>query len=377
MSARALTTLLFLGIFSGLVAVQGYAQEAPEPVGKVSLQRDQAMVEANRLDIAVVVFDDGVPEAVAEQNARGILPKVRAVESTFLPVNLRQALQASDAWGVIRVTPEESLLAHVQVKVRIEQATGLELRLAVTVTDATGRVWLDRTYLDYSAETDYPVPEEVDSILDGDPFADIYGAIANDMLAARQALGARGPRQIQQVAFLRYAAALAPDAFGDYIAEQEGHYKIQRLPAEGDDMVARVERIRSQEYLFVDHVDEQYVDLQREMAPAYNLWRQYDREQALYRLEYEQRAAKRDKQGRYGSFSALQQVYNQYKVSKIQQQDIRQLARGFDNETAPTVLESSGQVYRLTGTLEQQYSDWRRILGQIFALETGLPSPAE
>ena len=117
MSARALTTLLFLGIFSGLFAVQGYAQEAPEPVGKVSLQRDQAMVEANRLDIAVVVFDDGVPEAVAEQNARGILPKVRAVESTFLPVNLRHALQASDAWGVIRVTPEESLLAHVQVKV--------------------------------------------------------------------------------------------------------------------------------------------------------------------------------------------------------------------------------------------------------------------
>ncbi|QFU76205.1 hypothetical protein EY643_11340 [Halioglobus maricola] len=347
------------------------AQELLNPVGSVPLETSQSIADEDRLDIAIVVFDDGVPEDVAQQNAQGILPKVRAVESTYLPVNLRRALEQSDAWGVIRVTPERSALADVQVLARIENATGLRLQLAIEVVDATGRIWLNRSYLDTSSEGDYPVQN------DADPFADIYRAVANDMLAARDAMDPAAPRQIRQISFLRYAAGLSPDAFGGYLGSVDGRYQALRLPAEGDEMVARVKRIRSQEYLFVDYVDEQYVDLQREMAPAYNLWRQYDREQTLYRAEYEQRVSERDSQGRYGSFSALQQVYNQYKVAKTQQQDIRELARGFDNETAPTVLESSGQVYRLTGSLEQQYSDWRGILQRIFALETGLPSAAE
>ena len=45
---------------------------------------------------------------------------------------------------------------------------------------------------------------------------------------------------------------------------------------------------------------------------------------------------------------------------------------GFDNEVAPTVLEASGKVFRLSGTLDNQYAEWRNILKQIFALETGL-----
>jgi hypothetical protein len=108
------------------------------------------------------------------------------------------------------------------------------------------------------------------------------------------------------------------------------------------------------------------------MAPAYNLWRQYDREQIIHRAEYQARVAERDLQGKRGSFSAMQQVYNQYKVAKIQEQDVRELATGFDNETAPTVLETDGRIFSLAGTLDSQYREWRQILRQIFALETGL-----
>ena len=50
--------------------------------------------------------------------------------------------------------------------------------------------------------------------------------------------------------------------------------------------LARVIRIRNQEYLFIDTVDEQYARLSDEMAPTYNLWRQYGAEQAIYQGEY-------------------------------------------------------------------------------------------
>ena len=51
-----------------------------------------------------------------------------------------------------------------------------------------------------------------------------------------------------------------------------------------------------------------------------------------------------------------------------------QLALGFNNEVAPTVMDVSGAVFELSGTLDAQYSEWRGILQRIFTLETGLPS---
>jgi hypothetical protein len=151
-----------------------------------------------------------------------------------------------------------------------------------------------------------------------------------------------------------------------------GIFTLARLPAEDDPMLVRVVSLRNQEYLFIDTVDEQYAQLAQEMAPTYNLWRQFGAEQALYRDEYRQRVSNRDTQGRRGSFTALEQTYNTYKMSKIHEQDLDELAVGFNNEVAPTVMEVSGTVFKLSGSLDAQYSEWRDILKRIFALETGL-----
>ena len=354
----------FLGLLIAAASLAA-AQDAPVTVVDVSLERRDALAEEALLDVAVVAFDVGL-EAGAQPQA-GVYPRVRTVEATFLPVTLRGVLVDSNAWGVVRVVPEPSALAEVRVETRLISSTGLELLLQVRVSDATGATWFERQYQALSEASDYPVAAGAD------PFMNLYRQVANDVLAHRESLQAGQLRDIRRVAFLRYAGSLSADAFTGYLVENDGIYSVQRLPAEGDEMIGRVERIRNQEYLFVDNVDEQYTELQREMAPAYNLWRQHDREQTLHRAEYQERVAERDRQGRRGSFSAMQQVYNQYKLSKIQEQDIRELAQGFDNETAPTVLETSGRIFRLTGTLDSQYSEWRDILRQIFALETGLP----
>jgi hypothetical protein len=135
----------------------------------------------------------------------------------------------------------------------------------------------------------------------------------------------------------------------------------------------RVRRIRNQEFLFIDTLDENYADLYVDMAPTYNLWRQYLYEQSAFREAYRERVANRESRGRRGSFAYLQQTYDAYKWSKIHQQDLDELAKGFNNEVSPTVMEVSGKVFRLTGTLDSQYADWRAILREIFTLETGLP----
>lgn len=355
-----------------LVAVlPGTAANAEEvnPVGAVDLVVLQQAAETAMLDVGVVVFDPGIPEDPATHSALRVFPRIRQSESRYLPAVLRQVLVDSNAWGVVRVLPEAGELAEVLVEATVLESSGLRLALDVTASDATGRVWLARGYIDEATEEDYPVRPG------SDPFVDLYRRIANDLLAYREGLSEQTLRDIRRVALLRYAAGLSPEAFGEYLGRDgAGRYRVLRLPAEGDSMAARIERIRNQEYLFIDNVDQQYMDLHREMAPTYDLWRQYDREQALYRMDYQRRALDRDSAGRRGSFSSMQQAYNNYRVSKIQEQDLEELAQGFNNELQPTIVETRGRVFRLTGTLESQYREWKDILRNIFALEMGLPA---
>ncbi|MEM1113123.1 MAG: hypothetical protein AAGI11_14525 [Pseudomonadota bacterium] len=336
----------------------------PAPLGSVELARDDRADAAALLDLALSLFDPGIPEDPATHSKLGVFPEIRKAEAGYLPVLMREVLINSNAWGVVRVLPEPEDSAELLLTGTIVHSDGLRLVLDVEVVDASGRLWLMQRYHDETVASDYPATE--------DPYADLYRAVANDLLQLRRELSERDLVDIRRVARLRYAQSLSPEAFGGYLNESEGQYTLLRYPAPGDPMMARVERIRNQEYLFVDNIDEQYAELKEQMRPTYDLWRQYGREQALYREEYRQRVAERDRQGRRGSFAAMSQAYSQYRSSKIQEQDLRELAGGFDNEVAPTIMQASDRVFRLDGTLDAQYAEWRSILRQIFALETGL-----
>lgn len=349
------------------VAAEGSAVW-PQPVGRVSLQQASGRPNMPLLDVGIAIFDPGIPDDESTHSKRGIFPEIRRAEAQYMPVKLRETLVDSNAWGPVRVLPEPNDTTVLLITGRIEHSDGLRLVLALKAVDVTGRVWLDRIYQDQSRESDYPVG------IGGDPYQHLYNQFSNDLLAVLDGLPAQALRGIPAVARLRYAESLSPEAFAGFLAtDEQGNLQAVRLPADNDPMMARVQRIQNQEFLFIDTVDEQYLKLSEEMGPTYNLWRQYGREQAIYKEDYQQRLATRESQGRRGTFPAMQQTYNAFKWTKIQQQDLHELAVGFDNEVAPTVLEASGKVFRLSGTLDNQYAEWRDILKQIFALETGLP----
>jgi hypothetical protein len=356
--------LLLLG-----VAAVTQSDEALSPVGDIALRVQAESSDAHLLDVGLALFDPGIPEDKSTHSKLGIFPEIRKSEAQFMAVILRQNLVDSGAWGVVRVLPEPDQTAELLVTGAILRSDGEVLHLQITARDATGRPWLDREYLDVAGEKDYPAGPG------RDPFGDLYRAVANDLLSARERLDTEELATVREVARLRYAASLSPEAFAGYLSRDEaGRYQLQRLPAEGDPMMDRVRRIRNQEYLFIDTLDENYADLYESMAPTYNLWRQYRREQTLYREDYRQRVASRDSRGPRGSYAAMEQTYEAYKWSKIHEQDLDELALGFNNEVTPTVLEVKGKVFRLTGTLDSQYKDWRAILREIFALETGMPA---
>jgi hypothetical protein len=322
--------------------------------------------DASRLDVGIVVFDPGIPADASTHSKLGIFPEIRKAEAKYMPVMLRDALNDTDAWGVVRVLPEALDSSELLVTGTLLHSDGQRLAFHIKAIDASGALWLDQTYTGTATPADYV--EKVD------PFLEVYTRVSADLLAARQHRSPAELVAVRQLAELRYASALAPQVFESYLARTpEGRYSLLRLPAEGDPMLDRVLRIRDQEFRFVDIVDEQYTRLGEEMASTYQLWRQYGAEQAEYRNEYQERVSSRESQGRRGSFAALEQSYNAYKWSKIHEQDLDELALGFNNEVAPTAMEVSGTVFNLSGSLDTQYAEWREILQRIFALESGLP----
>ena len=130
----------------------------------------------------------------------------------------------------------------VYVDGRIVQSDGRELVLDITVSDAAGRVWLRK---EYEGDADTRAYKDVVS-KPADPFQNLYNTLANDMLAARDQLTREQRVQLHEISNLRFAADLAPYAFGPYVArDRKGTYSVVRLPAPDDPVVQRMQRIRS------------------------------------------------------------------------------------------------------------------------------------
>jgi hypothetical protein len=171
---------------------------------------------------------------------------------------------------------------------------------------------------------------------------------------------------------LRYAVQLAPSAFEGYLKSlPDGTFSVNRLPAENDPMLERLGRIRGVEYLITDAVDTKFQELHAEIASTYELWRRYRREFAQYQIDEAKRLQSVEIDAPKGSFEAIKASYDNYKWTRIAEQEQESWAVGFDNEVGPTIDDMEDRVAELEGWVDQQYAEWSTLLGQLFELETG------
>ena len=380
-----------------LFALSGCTTQTVKKVNAVKMnQAEEQLSQAQLLDVGIAVFDPGVPESLEAREDDNIFPQVRRAEARYVPYQLRKTLEASNQWGAVRVLPETDPAAEVSVTGRLIQSDGYEMAVEVVAVDATGRVWIDKRYEDsasqfaYRDDIDYP----------GDPFQDIYNQVANDLVRARNKLTKQQLADIRTIGQLRYAAELSPVAFGDHLSEnKKGQVVINRLPSPNDPMLRRVNRIRESEYLFVDTVDQQYDAFYRQMDPSYEQWRRYSYEETLAADATKRSARMRmlagalaavggglvsskadSSAGRIvgnaavlGGLTLLKQGYDTGKQAKIHEDALKELATSFDAEVSPIVMNVEGEVIKLSGSLDAQYSEWRRLLREIYAEEVGLP----
>ncbi|MFO1377107.1 MAG: hypothetical protein U1F14_08890 [Steroidobacteraceae bacterium] len=397
--SRTLNPMLIAAVLLCGCVVQ---ETKPQPI----LHAEQATTqvpEAELLDVGVRLFDANVPKAVLDDPGLAdkvrVYPDIRKAEARYLPNQLRSTLEGTGQWGAVRVIPATVDTMDVVVTGRIVESSGTALALDIGVEDATGRKWFEKRYeavADTRSYKEGPGRER-------DPFQNLYVKVADDMLAARRQLKADDLKSIHRVTGLRFAADFAPAAMSDYLAKdaKKGTYTVQRLPSESDPVVARLERIRERDDALIDTVSDGYAAFGEKIAEPYNGWRA----STYNELEAEERAKSQSASriaigaalvaaaifmpvdcksatceraetvGRvsaaYGGVQAVMSGIKKRDEAKMHTEALKEISGSFQDQAEPAVVDIEGRTLRLTGTAEEQYAEWRRLLHQEYVEETG------
>ncbi|MBK6278921.1 MAG: hypothetical protein IPF57_12650 [Gammaproteobacteria bacterium] len=351
---------------------------------------DPAMPEAQLLDVGVRLFASGADQLKEDELMTA--PEIREAEARYMPGVLVQTMQKSGHWGAVRVTPERTAITDVVVDGRIIESTGLDLVLEITPSDASGATWYTRRYEGTASKFSYDARHAA-----GEPFQDVYNRIANDLAMYRAGLSAARVNELRMISELQFAESFSPQAFGGYLeTDRKGITKIRRLPAENDPMLARVRQIRERDSLFVDTLQDYYNGFAQQMAAPYQDWRRESYTEGLAYKELRQQAAMRTVAGIaaivggiamqggdsastraagtvgiLGGAGMIKSGMDKRAEAKMHAETLLELGSSLGAEINPQVIELDERSVTLTGTVEQQYGQWREVLKGIYAEETG------
>ncbi len=382
-------------IFS--VAIVNTGCTVSEVITGDSTELDVASLDISEsllLDVGIINFDAGVPKKNNVEKS-GIYPEVRMAEARYLPYHIKTTLQGTGYWGAVRVIPNRYVFTDVTLSGRIVRSDGEFVTLVITVEDSLGNEWFENKYSTQTGLTSYAEYRDRSN----DPYQKIFNDIANDLRAHASLLEPKQITRIRQASELKFFADMAPTAYGEHLAvDEDGFTTIVRLPAENDPMVARLRQIRERDRLVIDTLNEHYANFYYGIALPYEGWRKTAREQAVAYRQTRRSATMKALLGVVvvagsmsietgGSHSRAKQaaqftginrgmrtIYDAWRMrssANIYRENIKELSESFVAEAAPLVIQVEGQSRRLTGTAEAQYESWRKLLKEIYQVESG------
>lgn len=391
MGISALRTTLLGLMAATLVAC---ATTSVKSTQYVQIVQDTAPVSEDLLmDIGVTVFDPGIDELNRKEEER-VSPEIRNAEARYAPYMLAETLQRSGNWGVVRVLPNETTTMDVYLHGQILQSDGEGMIIKITARDSTGRIWYTKEYEEHISKFNYEASQRQAN----DPFQVIYNNIANDLLAWRKAnLKSNQIANIRAVSELQFARNFAPEIFGEYLrVNNRGITEVVRLPADNDPSLIRIREIRQRDNLFVDTVQDYYANYARQMRVPYDSWREqsFIATEELEKVEASARrrllmgtaaivggiaaATSNNAAVQTGSLVGVgagaymvKSSFDKRAEAEIHIAALQELGESLESEVAPKMIDLDDRQVMLTGTVEEQYKQWREILVDLYHEETG------
>ena len=355
----------------------------------VPIQRAQIeLTEEQLLDVGILIFDPNLPE----EDQEFIFPEIRKAEARYIPYHLKATLEDTGFWGGVWVLPEKSEAMDLIVGGRIEVSNGLKVAVRIGVWDITGREWMNKVYETTVSRSAYSQQRDYSQ----DPYQSFYNKIANDLLNIRNSLSSPELRRISEIGDLRFAAELVPGVYSDYLMQDEKDiFSARRLPSENDEMMGRIQNVKEREFVLVDTLNEYYAKLYQDISVPYENWRKLSREEMLTYEDLKRSALKRQLLGAaailgaiayegnsqtssyakqaalYGGIEVIKSGFGMSAEAKVHKESLKELGTSFDTQAKPLIIEIEGQTLRLTGTAQEKFLEWRKLLKQIYTEETG------
>lgn len=345
------------------------------------------------LDVGIPPFNDGLD---LTDDKDTVFPEVRYAEAIYFSNQLAKIMEKSGAWGAIRVTPNTQVVMDVYLTGTILQSDGETLDLEIRVYDSSGKLWMDEQYTHTTGK--YAYDRRLRGL--GDPFQNLFIGIANDVLAVREQMSSEQAVRLRQISELKFARDFSPEAFSAHISEdKKGILKIERLPAENDSILQRVDKIRERDYLYVDTMQDYYDAFSQQMHLPYQDFRRASYDSVVKARQLRKQANRRMIAG-FGAIVAG--IYGRSQANSRLQRDagmataavggyllksgldkkqesaehtelVAEMGSSLEANIAPQVIELEDRTITLSGTVNAQYEQWRELLKQIYEQERITP----
>lgn len=364
---------------TSIPALQGAATPVPE---------DELM------DIAVAIFDPGID--FVEEDER-LYPEVRRAEARYMPKLLAEVLQNSGAWGAVRVVPNDERITDLMISGTILHSDGESLELQVVARDSRDYLWLDRIYEGTASRYAYDAKTRSTY----DPFQAVYHQIANDLIERFDSIPSAQRRDIRTVSELLFAQSFSIEAFEGYLDKtRKGKQLVVRLPSEDDPMLARVRMLRERDHVFVDTLQTYYDGFSEEMFGPYQEWRKLSYQEVIAYQELKRESTRQliaggaaiiagiaaagsgDRSARtagnvaiIGGGYLLKSGLESRAEAQIHVEALEEIGQSLEAEITPQVIELEDRTVMISGSVEDQYAQWREVLAEIYRKEIGELTP--
>ena len=272
------------------------------------------------------------------------------------------------------------------------QSDGETSRFHVKAYDSSGRIWIDKVY--EQAVSYYAYASEQQG---NEPFQGVYNQIANELLEAMSSIEPTDRKKLRKVTDMRFASLFSPEAFSEFlILDENGHYQLDRLPADNDPMLQRVNSIRLRDQMFVDVLQDYYRGFVAQMESPYDAWREQSFTETTIIRQLNNTASARKWGGFlaigigllgqtsnsdigrlagtaavFGGVENIRAGYLSQDEALLHIQTLSELGESLELQLEPSVIELQDRTVTLAGTTRDQYDEWREILREIYIRETG------
>ena len=379
----------------GFLALSGCATHTVKTTSYTPIIQDsQNINEDFLLDVGVAIFDPGIDELDDDQEQL-TNHQVRLAESRYAPYLLSETLQRSANWGIVRLMPNANSPMDVFINGVILESNGEIMSMRVSVSDSTGRQWYQKEYEQAISQFSYDPSQRQQN----DPFQILYNNIANDLLEWRQKnISEPEITEIRTVSEMLFAKRFSSQVFDSYLAQdRNGVYQITSLPSDDDPLLLRIRDIRERDFMFIDTVQDYYATYVRQMRLPYDSWREQSYHETIELRELEASARRRFIAGaatvvagiaaatqgsnygtQIGGAAAvgagaylIRSGFDKRAEAQMHMEALEELGQSLEDEVAPQVISLEDRSITLTGSVEEQYEQWREILADLYAAEVG------